>query len=320
MRRYKKHHWMSFEKNPDFQSSTDRFHYMIDFWELKSMYNKGEILSYASNEYMTYSELFFENVMRPIVEEFFHPDDQRFKQFLRVLSHAIITGMFNNLVYKNEENFETAIQHEVEKRVAVEIEKEKKRLLDELIQIDDMEIPDAGFYHEYEKKRDEMEKREKDMYYKEKDLHYERKEMEVVNFKIELERKSMDIQKQLVELIKATNLQELNKKELEFAKQILDTQTRDLENLQKMNDLEGKIWMLQKHIKEQEVNHTINELTAFRRFLALSKERDIQDIDMWEIKSKKAVDDYIVKEAEELDKLLKEKRTVMQYIENSRNW
>ena len=125
MSRYKKHPWMSFEKNPNFQSSTTRFLYVIDFWELKKMYNRGEILNYASNEYMTYSELFFENVMRPIVEEFFHPNDQRFKQFLKVLSNAIITGMFERLVYKNEESFEAAIQDEVKKRVAIELEKEK---------------------------------------------------------------------------------------------------------------------------------------------------------------------------------------------------
>ena len=152
MIRYKKHLWMSFEKNPDFQRFTSRYGMGVDFWSLKDSYNKGEITNPASNEFITYSELFLHNVFLPVIEEFFYPKHERFKQFSRVIADAIIKGQFEGFVFKNEQQLEAMIEQRVEAKLATAIEQEKKRLLDELVAIEETEIPDAGFYHEYEKK------------------------------------------------------------------------------------------------------------------------------------------------------------------------
>ena len=133
-----------------------------------------------------------------------------------------------------------------------------------------------------------------------------------------MNQKSLDLQKQLIELVKATNLQEMNKKELEIAQQLLETQTKDLENTQKLTALENKLWLLQRHTKQIELKNTLTQLKDYQQYLQLLKQRDIQEIEMQVIKGQKMVNDYMERQEDEYQKLVDEKERLVRSINSYR--
>jgi hypothetical protein len=136
-----------------------------------------------------------------------------------------------------QESKKRAIESESQKLLAIE----KQKLLKEIARIDDDDkLHDEGYIYEYHKKRQELEKKEID---------------------ISFSMRSLEIQRQVVELTERINLQEMNKKELELMQKMLSMTQKDLQQEKKLIEMTHTIGKLERTLdlaKQKELSHHIN--------------------------------------------------------------
>ncbi len=244
---------------------------------------KAKTLAFQKIENMPKDKI--KSILKEVVTELFEEIENAYKEKLQVLQEKQVSVL--QKVYNIHADTHTIAQEVTIEQTKATFVSEKDKLMQELFPVyDDFLKKDRTrvFYYESLKKKQELEDAEKELLFRDREVTVKEKELDLnqreKEFAFVIVQKDLEIEKKSIELVQRMNLQELDKKQLEVAYQLLQiekqgvAQAKDLIAMEKSLlevrnvQFEGKVRELTMNIREQKFN-----LQEFKSKLDYQKRR-----------------------------------------------